>query len=58
MAITPRFSEQTEQAVLSRLLTAISDEIDTTRLIGIRLNRSGGAVACVYRVRFSVKLRV
>lgn len=28
MAITPRFSEQTEQAVLSRLLTAISDEID------------------------------
>src|SRR5690554_3115867 len=28
MAITPQFSEQTEQAVLGRLLGAISDEID------------------------------
>lgn len=28
MAITPQFSEQTEEAILSRLLEAISDEVD------------------------------
>lgn len=28
MAVTPRFSEETEQAILNRMLAAISDEVD------------------------------